>query len=74
MEWRLGLEVCTTADCEVAVWGLQLAQVRNAAASLERVAGAMARQAADDSHPGRTSYTVGPVDGRRPHDGRRRSF
>ncbi|CAL8471949.1 g11491 [Coccomyxa elongata] len=48
-----------------------LQQVRHAAASLERVAGAMARQAAED-HPGRDEgvrFTVGPVDGRASGDG-----
>ncbi|EIE23688.1 plasma-membrane proton-e [Coccomyxa subellipsoidea C-169] len=56
-----------------------LQQVRHAASSLERVAGAMARQAAAD-HPGRDDgvrFTVGPVDGRASRDGqgdsRRRS-
>jgi hypothetical protein len=58
----------------------QLQQVRHAASSLERVAGAMARQAAAD-HPGRDDgvrFTVGPVDGRASRDGqgdsRRRSL
>ncbi len=58
---------------------VQLQQVRHAASSLERVAGAMARQAAAD-HPGRDDgvrFTVGPVDGRASRDGqgdsRRRS-
>ncbi len=50
---------------------MQLQQVRHAAASLERVAGAMARQAAED-HPGRDEgvrFTVGPVDARTSGDG-----
>lgn len=58
----------------------QLQQVRHAASSLERVAGAMARQAAAD-HPGRDDgvrFTVGPVDGRASRDNqgdsRRRSL
>lgn len=45
--------------------GAQLSQVRQAASSLERVAAAMARQAAARaSGEGRASYTVGPVDAR----------
>lgn len=59
----------------------QLQQVRHAASSLERVASAMARQAADEG-PGRDEgvrFTVGPVDGRGgyrdgPPDPRRRSL
>lgn len=42
----------------------QLAQVREAASSLERVASAMARQArSSGEHGGRATYTVGPIDG-----------
>ncbi len=55
---------------------LQLSQVRQAAASLERVAGAMARQAAIEHHGGRdnrTAFTVGPVDNRDQHREQRRA-
>lgn len=53
----------------------QLAQVRQAASSLERVAAAMARQAAKHHGDGRVAYTVGPVEGHEHHalEGGRRS-
>ncbi len=54
---------------------LQLSQVRQAAASLERVAGAMARQAAVEHHgrDSRAAFTVGPVENRDQHREQRRS-
>ena len=54
---------------------LQLSQVRQAAASLERVASAMARQAAAEHHgrDDRTAFTVGPVENRDQHREQRRS-
>lgn len=53
----------------------QLSQVRQAAASLERVAGAMARQAAVEHHgrDSRAAFTVGPVEDRDQHREQRRS-
>ena len=53
----------------------QLSQVRQAAASLERVAGAMARQAATEHHgrDSRAAFTVGPVENRDQHREQRRS-
>ncbi len=54
---------------------LQLSQVRQAAASLERVASAMARQAAAEHHgrDNRTAFTVGPVEDRDQHKEQRQS-
>ena len=54
---------------------MQLSQVRQAAASLERVAGAMARQAAAEHHgrDSRAAFTVGPVEDRDQHREQRRS-
>ena len=53
----------------------QLSQVRQAAASLERVAGAMARQAAIEHHgrDNRTAFTVGSVENRDQHREQRRA-
>ena len=61
---------CPTVPCVP-----QLSQVRQAAASLERVAGAMARQAAGEHHgrDSRAAFTVGPVENRDQHRDQRRS-